>query len=183
MQSKFCSLFLYLFRLSFRLLHTFLLDTTMIPLHWLFLPCKYLVFILLIFSNLTMKIYIEQPILILVFIIFRYPFSYKNLLGYLATVVIQTPTLFAATEIFVIALTLSIGLCWFVTTFVTDLEESLRMLNADIIAMKRINGRSSRRTNIRKRIVGIIQFHLESKEFSILISILDFHRIKPFPLA
>lgn len=117
------------------------------------------------------------------FLFSRYPFSHKNLLGYLASIVIQTPTLYAATEIFIIALTLSTGFCWFVTTFVSDLEENLRELNAEIIAMEHMNGHNMRRTKIKEKIVGIIQFHSEAKELSILISILGFIQIKLFLLV
>lgn len=93
-----------------------------------------------------------------------FPFDWKTPAGYLASIAIQSVNVFLSTEMFFITLIITIGLCLLVTDFVLDLEQDIYRLNADLIGRKDKIFSAAERIEIKKKLIGIVQFHSEAKE-------------------
>lgn len=62
-----------------------------------------------------------------------------------------------------IILILIVGFCVFVTAFVSDIEESLRQLNSDVIAAHEMKNLTKReQLKMKEKLFDIIAFHSES---------------------
>lgn len=66
---------------------------------------------------------------------------------------------------FMCAISFIIGVCVFLTAFITDLEVNLKELNEEITASNRFNGSFTRQKGLRQKFSEIIQFYLDAKMF------------------
>lgn len=94
----------------------------------------------------------------------RFPFDWKTPSGYLASVFIQSSCTFFSSELYLITLIIIIGLCSFVTDFVSDLEQDLRDLNSDLIGIKNGIFPTADRIKIKTKLIDVIKFHSEAIE-------------------
>lgn len=91
----------------------------------------------------------------------RCPFDWKTIIGYLACICIQIPTVFLTGQLYILTLLLILGFCYFLTDFVLDIEEHLQQLNETIIEKN-----NAKYYKFQKKFIDFIQFHTESLQLS-----------------
>lgn len=92
----------------------------------------------------------------------RLPFNWKTPIGYLAAALIQSATITFATELFIIILVKTIGLCLFVTDFALDLEQDLHRFNSDLIERNDERFSTFKRIDMKTKLIHIILFQSEA---------------------
>lgn len=65
-------------------------------------------------------------------------------------------------------MTLTIGFCLLISEFASDIEEKLRQINQDVVIMNDKNPTIDEKFNLTMKLYGIIQFHIEARELSVI---------------
>lgn len=98
------------------------------------------------------------------------PFEWRAPIPYIIAVTFQVVTGSHTAVIYVITTLLYVGLCAFLTTFVTELEEELQLFEMDNI--HQIDNNQTRlnekRVAIKKKLCEFIQLHADTTQLSLL---------------
>lgn len=97
----------------------------------------------------------------------RFFFNWKTVFGYIVCTLFQMITALCAGVAYISVIVLIIGICLFIIGFASDLDEKFRELNEKLKPIKHKNLNIYERVDIKRKLADIIQFHGETREFSI----------------
>ncbi|XP_055309036.1 uncharacterized protein LOC129572943 [Sitodiplosis mosellana] len=96
------------------------------------------------------------------------PFNWRSPFGYMAIVPFQLIGILSCSEVCVIVLCLFTGLCLVMTTFVSDIEANLDIMNEYLLKANELN--STQQIELNNRLYTIIKFHSDAKESAMMFS-------------
>lgn len=95
------------------------------------------------------------------------PFEWRAPIPYLAAVIFEIGVGSHTAVIYVITILLYVGLCVFLTTFATELEEKLQLFEMDNIHGSQQRSKE-KRVSIKKKLCEFIQLHADTTQLSLL---------------
>lgn len=108
----------------------------------------------------------------------RFPFDWKTRIGYLICILLQFPPTMATGELFICIIIPPIGFCLFLYDFVSDIEINLRLLNANWHKTVKNSSNIDGKTEMKRKLLSIIQFHSEAKQLSVQLHSTHFHQFR-----
>lgn len=98
----------------------------------------------------------------------RLPYNWKQPIPYIVTMCMESIGFICACIVFVAILFMFIGICSFLITFISDMEDEIHALNDKIEIEPNIYLTPAHYCAIKRKLFDIIQFHLDATQFSAL---------------
>lgn len=89
------------------------------------------------------------------FFICRTPWNQETLIGYICTIFMQAFTIFSAVFLLCAVICIYFGFCSYSEGFLLDLVEDIKKIGKDVSEQRKVIEISE----LRKRIIGIVNFH------------------------
>lgn len=102
----------------------------------------------------------------LIFSRVSFPFDWKTPFGYVSCVLIELFVVFAACELYVSVVGLTVGVCMVIADFASDNKEKLHQFNRILTGLEDLEISAKDRVMLKKKLTEIIEFNVEARELS-----------------
>lgn len=97
----------------------------------------------------------------------RLPFDWKTPVGYAGCTFIEISIIYAMSEVFSVISALTVGLCYFASSFVSDLEENLFRLEMNMNVAADRSFTAQQIIELKKKLTDFIVFLGEAREYGL----------------